>query len=500
MKTKHLLVLLITSLLFTFCSDPQAEEASPSPFLSSSSDASGFTSGGGFAPESWKGEGYNEVEENPFIITADEPVSTFSIDADGASYSNTRRFLTNNTLPPKAAIRTEEFINYFPYDYPQNGNAPISLNGEVSACPWAPGHKLMRIGIRGKDIPDHQLPASNFVLLIDVSGSMKRPEKLDLLKESFKLFVDEMDEEDKLAIVTYAGKAGVLLPPTSGLFKGTIKSALDGLDAGGSTAGAQGIITAYELAEQAFIPNGNNRVILGSDGDFNVGISNQDELVELIEEKRESGVFLTILGVGGGNLQDGQMEQIANNGNGNYEYLDNIEQAKKVFIHEFKKFYTVAKDVKIQINFNPEQVRAYRLIGYENRLLAESDFEDDSKDAGEIGSNQTITALYELIPASGSGRGPLTNVDFRYKTPNSSTSIPLQLEIPDREIQFSLASENMRFATAAAGFGLLLGESEYKGNLNFDHLVEWTINANSFDPHNYRWQFIDLVNKAKDLQ
>lgn len=498
MKTKHLLVLSVTSFLFTFCSDPQIEDANTSP--TSSADLASFGGSGGFGPEEWKGEGYNEVEENPFIITVDEPVSTFSIDADGASYSNTRRFLTNNRLPPKAAIRTEEFINYFPYDYPQNGNAPISLNGEVSDCPWTPGHKLLRIGIRGKDIPDHQLPASNFVLLIDVSGSMKQPGKLDLLKRSFKLFVDEMDEDDKLAIVTYAGKAGVLLEPTTGRFKDIIKSAIDGLDAGGSTAGAQGIITAYQLAEEAFIPGGNNRVILGSDGDFNVGISNQDELVELIEEKRESGVFLTILGVGTGNLQDGKMEQIANNGNGNYEYLDNIEQAKKVFIHEFKKFYTVAKDVKIQINFNPEQVRAYRLIGYENRLLEESDFEDDSKDAGEIGANQTITALYELIPAGGSGRGPVTTVDFRYKEPASSTSIPLQLEIPDREVLFNMASENMRFATAAAGFALLLGESEYKGILNYNHLVQWAINANSYDPHNYRWEFIDLVNKAKDLQ
>lgn len=504
MNTRTLPLFLLFAISFTFCSDPQSsDKVSPSNEAGSyaSFDALSNATGGISVTPSWKGEGYNEVEENPFINVADEPISTFSIDADGASYSNTRRFLKENHLPPKAAIRTEELINYFNYDYPEADAHPIGLNGEIADCPWTQGNKLLRIGLRGEDIPEYLLPASNFVFLIDVSGSMSAPNKLELLKKSFNLFVDYLDDRDKISIVTYAGMAGVVLPPTPGDKKSEIKAAINQLGAGGSTAGAQGIITAYELAQQNFIPNGNNRVILGSDGDFNVGISNQEELVELIEEKRELGIFLTILGVGTGNLQDGKMEQIANNGNGNYEYIDNLEQAKKVFIYEFNKFYTVAKDVKIQIQFNENMVKAYRLIGYENRLLEKpEDFEDDTKDAGEIGSNQTITALYELVPSNqGSRSSAAMTIKFRYKKPDEDISIPIELDVFDENLRFSQSSENMRFAAAAAGFGMMLGESQYKGNLTYEDIIRWARRASNYDPFGFRQEFITLVNVAKEL-
>lgn len=494
-------ILVFLSIGLTFSNCTKEEDLGNSNYgpLYNSADFGGAYPEAGGDPSAPGGEGYNEYEENDFVSVLEEPISTFSIDADGASYSNTRRFLQQeDRKPPRYAIRSEEFINYFNYDYPDAGNGhPITLNGEISDCPWTPGNKLLRIGIKGMDIPKAQLPNTNFVFLIDVSGSMSWPDKLDLLKEGFKIFTDHLRDEDKIAIVTYAGEAGVVLPSTRGSEKATIKAAIDRLGAGGSTAGAQGIITAYDIAQQNFIEGGNNRVILGSDGDFNVGISDQDALVDLIEEKRESGIFLTILGVGSGNLQDGKMEQIANNGNGNYEYLDNIEQAKKVFIYEFNKFYTVAKDVKIQIEFNPLIVQAYRLIGYENRLLETEDFEDDTKDAGEIGSGQTITAIYEYRPAVASLRSEAAvEVDFRYKLPDEDVSKPLSLKIYDEAKSFDQASENMRFAASAAGFGMLLWESEYSGNLTYEHLIRWARNAGVYDPFGYRRQMVELLEVA----
>jgi Ca-activated chloride channel family protein len=328
------------------------------------------------------GEQYNEIIENPFILTEEEAISTFSIDADGGSYANTRRFLNSNQLPPADAIRTEELVNYFDYDYPSMVNGhPIALNGEISSCPWAEGHRLIRIGIRGQEIPAAELPASNIVLLIDVSGSMKSADKLELLKAALNLFVDEMDAQDRIAIVTYAGNAGLVLESTPGDEKTTIKNAINSLGAGGSTAGAEGIITAYEIAQANFVEGGNNRIIVGTDGDFNVGPASQEEIVALIESKRDLGIFLTVVGFGTGNYNDALLEQLANNGNGTYEYIDQLEQAKKVFIYEYGKFYTVAKDVKVQVQFNPNLVHSYRLIGYENRLLDTEDFEDDEKDA-----------------------------------------------------------------------------------------------------------------------
>jgi len=456
--------------------------------------------GGGTGGDT-SGEGYNEYVENPFVQTAEEPVSTFSIDADGASYSNVRRFLRNGQLPPKGAIRTEELINYFQFDYPEpTGGHPISLEGEMANCPWTPSHKLLRIGIKGRHIARENMPPANFVFLIDVSGSMSSDDKLGLLRNAFKLFTDYLRPEDRIAIVTYAGSAGVVLPSTPGDEKSKIKNAIDQLKSGGSTNGAGGILKAYEIAVENFIAGGNNRVILGTDGDFNVGISNQDALVALIEEKRESGVFLTTLGVGTGNYQDGKMEQLANNGNGTYEYIDDIEQAEKVFVHEFGKFYTVAKDVKIQLAFDPAVVKQYRLIGYENRLLNPEDFTDDTKDAGEIGANQTITALYELVmqpfvPLS----VPALNIDFRYKNPDSGTSIPLSLDVQNASISFQNASENMRFAAAVAGYGMLLWESAYAGNLTYDGLITWANDAKTYDPHGWRNEFVQWVYKAKGL-
>lgn len=445
------------------------------------------------------GDRFNDFEENPFVKVSEQPVSTFSIDADGASYSYVRRQLNEDLLPPPAAVRTEELINYFPLDYPQPaGGDPVAVNGEVAQCPWADGHKLIRIGVQGKTISN--LPPSNIVLLIDVSGSMSSSDKLDLLKDAFEILVDQFDSQDRIAIVTYAGEAGVTLKSTPGNEKDKIKKAIKKLGSGGSTAGAEGIITAYEIAEENFIEGGNNRVILGTDGDFNVGISSQEELVALIEEKRESGVFLTTLGVGTGNLNDGMLEQLADNGNGTYEYIDNLEQAKKVFVYEFGKLYTVAKDVKVKVVFNPEVVSEYRLIGYENRLLTEEEFEADSSDAGEIGAGQNITALYEIIPAnSGIENVPAFTIDFKYKFPDSDTSIPLQLDIFDEGKTFGQASEHLRFTSSVAAFGMLLRDSAFKGTATWQQVTDWANGAQSYDPHGHRNEFVELVGKAAEL-
>lgn len=447
------------------------------------------------------GDKYNEYDENPFISVEEQPISTFSIDADGGSYANARRFITEGQLPPASAIRTEEIINYFNLNYPENTEGhPVSVNGEVAMCLWEPGHKLVRIGLKGQSIPRNELPPSNFVFLIDVSGSMSSSDKLELLKDGFKLLVDEMDEEDRIAIVTYAGSAGVVLESTPCNEKSKIKDAIRSLGAGGSTAGAQGIITAYEIAQENFIEGGNNRIIIGTDGDFNVGPSSQEELVTMIEEKRELGIFITVIGVGRGNLNDGMLEQIANNGNGTYEYIDNLTQAQKVFIYEFNKFYTAAKDVKVQVEFYPSMVDRYRLIGYENRLLNEEDFEDDEKDAGEIAIGQNITALYEIIPRSTADfRNPTFTIDFRYKRPDEDTSIPISLDIMDDNTPFLLATDEMIFTASAAGFGLMLIDSEYKGDLTYDDLIPWVQQSMDYDPYGLKSEFLELIEEADQL-
>ncbi len=445
-------------------------------------------------------ENYNEYVDNPFIEVSEQDVSTFSIDADGASYANVRRMINSGIKPPGGAVRAEEFINYFTYNYPDNSAHPISVNGEICQCPWDTNHKLIRIGIKGKDINRSQLPPSNFVLLVDVSGSMGVENKLPLLKESLMLFVDNMSQNDKIAIVTYAGEAGIALPSTNGSKKEVIKNAINALGAGGSTAGSKGITTAYQIAQENFVNGGNNRVVLGTDGDFNVGLTG-DDLINLIEEKREYGIFLTVLGLGTGNYNDAAMEQLANKGNGNLEYIDKIEQAKKVFLYEFNKFYTIAKDVKVQVKFNTEMVKAYRLIGYENRMLQNDEFDDDKKDAGEIGVGQTITALYEIIPASANLHRsvPAFEINMRYKEPDQNQSTKIDFSITDNNHTFNTASEDMRFASAVAAFAMCLRNSDYKGNANSDKIIQWADNARSFDPHGFRSEFVLLVEASKIL-
>jgi Ca-activated chloride channel family protein len=446
------------------------------------------------------GGNFTSITENPFIKTADSATSTFSIDADGASYATMRKWYGNNSFAQmKDGMRTEEFINYFTYNYPDASSDPISVNGEVSTCPWSASHKLIRIGIKGKSVSQPEYPLANFVLLLDVSGSMQDQDKLELLKAGFIDFVNQMRAQDRIAIVVYAGDAGVVLNSTSGTDKNTIISKLQSLKPGGSTNGAAGIKKAYEIALENFIPSGNNRVILGTDGDFNVGTTTTDELVSLIESKRDQGIFLTVLGVGYGNLNDGMMEKVANHGNGNYEYLDSKEELKKVFIDEYSKFLTVAKDVKVQVTFNPAIVEEYRLIGYENRVLKTNDFTDDKKDAGEIGAGQTITAIYEIKPKANPDfkSSPSFAINFRYKLPAGSASYPLSLDIYDQGHSFDQASENMRFAASLASLGLYLRNSDYKGTTNISEIRTWASGAMSFDPHGYRARHLQLLNRMK---
>ncbi len=448
-------------------------------------------------PELAEGENYAEYVENPFLKASEKPLSTFSIDADGASYANMRSFLQYNTLPPAQAVRIEEFLNYFTFDYPEPASGEnISLDSELSECPWADGHQLLRLGIKGMTVADEDLPNQNFVYLIDQSGSMQGADRIDLLKAGFTAMADEMRPQDKVSIVTYASKAGVLLNPTFGDRRNEIKKAISQLKAGGSTAGYDGISKAYELAEKSFIPGGNNRIIIGSDGDFNVGASSVEELVELVKAKRDKGIYLTVIGVGRGNLNDNMMEQIADNGNGNYEYVDNVEQLEKVFIKEKSKFFAVAKDSKVQVTFNPEYVDQYRLIGYENRLLNDEDFKDDSVDAGEIGAGQTITALYEIIPAE-KASGSAGTFDFRYKKPEENSSRELKVSIASSVIlpKIDDASENQRFAASVAACGLILRDSKYRGTASLDMARALASSAGRFDPNGYRAGYLELLDK-----
>ena len=449
------------------------------------------------------GDKYNVIAENPFVKTATQPTSTFSIDADGASYTNVRRFIEENRLiPPAGAVRTEEMINFFDMNYAyQSSEHPIALNGEVSTCPWKEGNQLVRIGIKGKTIPKADLPPSNFVFLIDVSGSMNSMDKLGILKQGFNLMVDEMRPQDRIAIVTYAGNAGLVLESTACNQKDKIKQAINSLGSGGSTAGADGIITAYEIATKYFVEGGNNRIIVGTDGDFNVGPASQVEIIELIETKRDKGIFLTVLGVGRGNLNDAMLELLANNGNGSYEYIDKVSQLEKIFIHDFSKFYTVAKDVKVQIKFDPKSVESYRLIGYANRVMDNEDFTNDKKDAGEIGANQSITALYEIVPKQGvTTSSPMFNIDFRYKKPDENSSRPMNLIVYNTNKDFLEASENMILAGSVAAFSMLLTDSEYKGTTTYPAISKW-LNAKPFyDPFDYKKDFKELVIKARSIQ
>ena len=447
------------------------------------------------------GDRYDAIAENPFVLTAAEPVSTFSVDADGASYANVRRFITREGLrPPADAVRTEEFLNYFDLHNPYDDDAhPVAVSGEVSACPWRPEHRLIRIGLRGAPLPDGERVPQNFTFLIDVSGSMQGSDRLDLLKTGFAAFAKTLDARDRVAVVTYGSASTLALAPTPGNEHDRIIAALDALGAGGSTAGAAGITTAYDLAEESFIAGGNNRVVVGTDGDFNVGVSSREALVELIEERRGAGVFLTVVGVGRGNLNDASLEQIANRGNGTYEYAATARDIEKVFVHEVDKFTTVAQDVKIQVAFDTAVVQAYRLIGYENRVLANGDFGDDAEDAGEIGANQSITALYEVKPVDGDGGGTLEEVQtstvyLRYKRPGATESVFFSTPVFDAGAGFRESSDRQRFSAASAAFALTIRNSDYRGTANADSARVWLeTTAGMPDAHGYKRELAEVM-------
>ncbi len=465
-------------------------------------------------------ESYDEIVENEFENVLYEPLSTFSVDVDKASYSNIRRYLDNDQLPPADAVRIEEMINYFHYDYPSpTNNQPFSINLEAAECPWNTEHQLVQIALKAKDVDmDEELPASNFVFLIDVSGSMSDANKLPLLKKSFNIFIDKLRAEDRIAIVVYSSTVRCVLESTSGAQKAKIKNAMSMLVAQGSTAGGEGIQLAYKIAKENFIEDGNNRVIMATDGDFNVGISDNNQLKKMIEKKRDDGIFLTILGYGMGNYKDNRMEMLTNAGNGNYAYIDNILEAEKVLGTEmYGTLYTIAKDVKIQIEFNPNQVKAYRLIGYENRMLAAKDFNDDKKDAGEIGLGHYVIALYEVIPADSKEKisnldslkyqsrtiiesDELLTVKFRYKEPDGNESKLITRSITINDIEKENVSDNLLLSSSVAEFGLLLRKSKYRGNATYGAIIKRARKTLKNDDEGYRAEFIKLVKTARILE
>jgi Ca-activated chloride channel family protein len=469
-------------------------------------------------------EGYDNITENRFHKVTDEPLSTFSIDVDAASYSNVRRILNSGMLPPAGAVRIEEMVNYFHYDYPQpKTDQPFSVTTEISDAPWNKAHKLVLIGLQGRMISTDNLPPSNLTFLIDVSGSMWSEDKLPLVKSALKLLVDQLRPQDKISMVVYAGAAGLVLSPTSGSDKTRIKDAIDKLEAGGSTAGGEGIRLAYKTAKENFEKDGNNRVILCTDGDFNVGESSDDAMERLIEEERKSGVFLTVLGFGTGNYQDAKMQKLADKGNGNHAYIDGIAEAKKVLVNEFGgTLFTIAKDVKLQLEFNPAKVQGYRLIGYENRMLAKEDFNNDKKDAGDMGSGHTVTALYEIIPVGvkssfletvdtlkyQSNLQPfsstvysieLMTVKFRYKAPDGDVSKLIEHAVNDDQKTIESTSDNFRFAAAVAQFGMLLRNSEFKKDASYENVLTLARNAMGKDAEGYRSEFVKLVESARTI-
>ncbi len=494
------------------------------PMRFESKKASADASGGyytAYNPD-FNTEGYSTIHENGYKDVLSQPLSTFSIDVDKASYSNVRRFINMGQLPPKDAVRVEEMINYFSYDYPEpEGRHPFSVYTELSACPWNPEHQLLHVGLKGKSIDKEKLPASNLVFLLDVSGSMNTPNKLPLLKNAFHMLVNELRAEDRVAIVVYAGAAGLVLESTSGAEKQKILDAINRLSAGGSTAGGQGLMLAYKVAEENYIEDGNNRIILATDGDFNVGVSSNAEMERLVEQKRQNGVFMTVLGFGMGNYKDDKMEIIADKGNGNYAYIDNIQEARKVMVSEFGgTLFTIAKDVKFQLEFNPARVKAYRLIGYENRLLNDEDFNDDQKDAGEMGAGHNVTALYELIPAGSKEnvgsidplkyqrnqetvkpdpKAELLTVKLRYKEPDGNTSTKIEDPVKGEVLDLKSTSVSFRFSAAVAEFGLILRDSEFKSDANIEDVIALARDARGKDPEGYRGEFIKLVLTANTL-
>ncbi len=466
-------------------------------------------------------ESYNRIIENQFLDPKATPLSTFAVDVDAAGYSNVRRFINNGQLPPKNAVRIEEMINYFHYNQPEPTNGdPVAIQTELSSAPWNPQHRLLRISLKAKDVKTDMLPPSNLVFLLDVSGSMAEPNKLSLVKASMKLLVDQLRPIDHVAIVVYAGEAGLKLPSTPGDEKTKIKDAIDQLNAGGSTAGGAGIIMAYQVAKDKFIKGGNNRIIMATDGDFNVGASSDKDMQQLIEDERQSGVSISILGFGMGNLKDSKMETMADKGHGNYAYIDNITEATKAMVTEFGgTLFTVAKDVKLQIEFNPAKVQAYRLLGYEDRLLNKEDFNNDKKIGGDMGVGHTVTALYEIIPA-GLKDSFTTSVDplkyqktdanvtlnnspemvtikFRYKQPDGDKSEMEQVAVNDEPKALAKTTNDFRFAASVAEFGLLLRDSEFKQQASFNSLITMAKAAKGKDDDGYRAEFIRLAESVK---
>jgi Ca-activated chloride channel family protein len=475
-----------------------------------------------FSSPTYNTEEYDGITENIFHGALQNPLSTFSIDVDAASYSNIRRFIQLGQKPPKDAVRIEEMVNYFDYDYKQpTGEDPFSIYTEISTAPWNKKHKLVHIGLQGKNIPKENLPPSNLVFLIDVSGSMSDENKLPLLKASFKLLVEQLREQDRVAIVVYAGAAGVVLPSTSGAEKKKIIESLENLQAGGSTAGGEGIKLAYKIAKENFKKEGNNRVILATDGDFNVGESSNAAMERLVEEKRNDGIFLTTLGFGMGNYKDSKMEILADKGNGNYMYIDSILEAQKALVNEFGgTLFTIAKDVKLQIEFNPVKVKAYRLIGYENRVLKNEDFNNDKKDAGELGSGHTVTALYEIVPVGVESEfykidelkyqttkvnsntamsNEIMTVKFRYKKPDGEVSKLIVHPMVDTQMELDRTSQDFRWSAAVAAFGMILRESEYVKDFSVTDVEFLAKGARGVDKDGYRAEFINLLKSSVAL-
>jgi Ca-activated chloride channel family protein len=475
---------------------------------------------------------YDKVDENPFLPAATNPLSTFSIDVDTASYANVRRFINSGSLPPKDAVRVEEMINYFSYDYKEpESDKPFSIDLDATSCPWDPSHRLLRIGLKGREVANENRPASNLVFLLDVSGSMTPAERLPLVKQAMRLLIDKLTEKDRVAIVVYAGGSGLALKSTPGNEKEKIVRALEELNAGGSTNGAEGIELAYKVAADNFIKGGVNRVILATDGDFNIGVTNQGDLIRLIEAKAKSGVFLSVLGVGSDNLKDSTMQKLADKGNGNYAYLDSVEEARKVLVQQINgTLMTIAKDVKIQVEFNPAKVASYRLIGYEKRLLRKEDFNNDKVDAGEIGAGHTVTALYEVVPAGAGATDPaasvppvdplkyqspavttaaktetssspeMVTVKLRHKKPDGDASELTEKSFTDNGSKFENAAPDLKFAAAVAEFGMLLRDSQYKGKGTLGAVIEWAQEGKGRDPAGYRAGFIEMARKAESLK
>ena len=447
------------------------------------------------------GDSFNEIKENDFIATATQPVSTFSVDADGATYAYMRRCIRESkSLPPKNSVRIEEYLNYFTFDYPDpTGSETLAINAELGECPWNAQHKLLRLGLKGKSLQDSEIPDANYILLIDVSGSMNGSDRLDLVKKGLTTMIDYMKPTDRIAIITYSGEVKKLLESTLVKDAASIKKAIKGLVASGCTAGGSAMKMAYEEATAHYVKGGNNRIIMCTDGDFNVGVSSTTALVEMVESYLDKGIYLSIMGFGAGNFQDSRMEDLSNHGNGTYTYVDSEEEMMKVFVNERSHFYSVANDTKCQITFDSTAVKSYRLIGYENRVMNNEDFENDKKDAGEIGAGQTVTALYEIVPGRNfTASTTALKFDVRYKKALGEESIPLSLNVAvpamDANGRFDVAaSENMLFASGVAALGLCLRESKHAGDASIEMAKELVDGGRSFDPGNFRKQLSELI-------